>query len=485
MKNLIIIILFATPWNLPAQNWQNICSPGITFYQNSGGQILAYRLDSTDISLLPDTLFLSYLSIRDTAGECYDTTGGSFLGSVVRKKPAGLFQFCNHNNDTLTLHTVETTGYSWKFFSDPAGNYIEAKINAKILDSICGTTDSVKTIKFQAKDNNGNNIPHVLNGNFIKLSKHYGLTKMMELFSAPMSPTMYTLIGKASPNIGLQNLTWNEVYDYDVGDEFHFIDHEWDTWWDVYYYTINKILAKEEFPELHKVVYTVEFCQRKDVPGPPFHYYSYDTLTQVVTFESDTAYIKELPIEFIRYGWDAPIFSRIYPDYISRQSHEKIFGVQYSNGCWHPPFEYGESYTVTAGLGRTRYEWGEVFLGFTSYMVYYKKGTEEWGTPVATSCNTLVPVEFSNTNLKIRIHVFPNPAKEAITVQIDDFKPGSTMEFFLVDFMGREVFRTPINQSPFLINLYSLSVKSSLYTGLYIWKLVGENGTVTGKLILE
>lgn len=485
MKISTSIILFFLPWALLAQNWQNVCSSGVTFYQKNGSLIQAFRIDSTDISYLPDTIFLSYNSIRETTGDCLDTTGGSFLGLKVRKTPIGIFWFYNRLGDSLKIHTTEGAGFAWEFITDPSGNYIEATIIGKILDTICGTTDSAKIITFQAKDKNGNNISHVLNGNYIKLSKHFGLTRMMEIYSAPFSPDMYILIGKSSPPIGMQNLTWNEVYDYEVGDEFHYYDHEWNWIWDLYYYTIKRILVKEEFPELHKIVYTVEYCQRKDVPGPPWHYYSYDTLTQINTFASDTDYIKELPMEFIRYGEAAPLFSRIYPDYIGRQSHKKFFGVYYSYDCWHPPFEYFESYMVTDGLGRTRYEWGEMFENYTSTLVYYKKGTEEWGSPVATNCNTLVPVESPITNFQPKIYIYPNPAKEKITVQIDDFTSGSIMVFSLIDLMGREIFKTPINQSPYHINFNSISNQSSLKTGLYIWKLIGENGTVTGKLILE
>lgn len=75
---------------------------------------------------------------------------------MVRKSPAGIFRFYNRHNDSLILHTTEGAGYSWKFMTDPAGNYIEATILGVILDSVCETTDSVKVITFQAKDKNGN-----------------------------------------------------------------------------------------------------------------------------------------------------------------------------------------------------------------------------------------------------------------------------------------------------------------------------------------
>jgi len=476
MKNIIFLCLIV-PLAVPAQSWQNICSPGVTFYQHSGGTIQAYRLDSTDLSLLPDTLFLSYYSIRDTLGDCYDTTGGSFLGRVVRKKPGGVFQFCNRRNDTLTLHTIEPTGYSWKFITDLPGNYIEATMAAKILDSVCGTTDSVKVITFQAKDKSGNNINHVLNGKYIKLSKHFGLTRMMDIYYAPASPEMYAMTGKASPAIGMQNLTRNEVYHFDVGDEFHYIDHHYFCSADILYYTIKVILAKEEFPELHQVVYTVEYCQRKDVPGPPFHYYKYDTLIQVYTVASDSSYSDEMPMDFIRGEENTSLYSRSYPDYIGRQSHKTSLGIYYAGGCWNPPFEYSESYIVTAGLGQTRYSYAVVFEFYTSKLVYYKKGDEEWGSPVASGCNILLADECLTRDLSPQIMLFPNPAGDRVTVAA----PAGEFQRYFITTMTGQLLRQGDLPATLTVDIQDLP------PGIYLFRLEGEQSGkwVTVKLVKE
>ncbi|MBC8465935.1 T9SS type A sorting domain-containing protein, partial [bacterium] len=52
-------------------------------------------------------------------------------------------------------------------------------------------------------------------------------------------------------------------------------------------------------------------------------------------------------------------------------------------------------------------------------------------------------------------------------------------EFYLFDFLGREVYRTVINSSPYILE------KSALPDGMYLWKAVGSSGIGVGKLILE
>ena len=203
----IWLILLLFPLVVPAQNWQNICSPGVTFYQNLSGSIQAFRLDSVDITQYPESVFYSYRAIRDTMGDCYDTTYGSILGLEVTKKPLGVFQFLNRTNSVITLHSLEGMGFSWIFFSFASGYYIEATISMMTFDTILGIPDSLKIISFQAKDLLGNNITHPINQQHITLSKQFGLTRIFDLYTFPNDITSYVLLGKSTPSVGMQNLT--------------------------------------------------------------------------------------------------------------------------------------------------------------------------------------------------------------------------------------------------------------------------------------
>lgn len=482
MKHILCLLILCAPAILPAQNYQNICTPGISFYKNSAGSIRAFRLDSTDIALPPDTMFYSFRSIRDTMGVCLDTTGGSFLGLMITKKPSGVFQFINKYNELIIIHTTEGVGFSWELIALAAGAYIEASINALVTDIILGTIDSVKVIELQAKDNTGTPIPHILNGQQIKLSKHCGLVCMLEVYSIPYISEFYSLLGKTSPSIGMQNITWNEVYDYSIGDVFHYSAYQVTMGVTVTYKIIKTVLNKEEIPDSNKVIYTFETCQKMVVGGPPPNtFYSYDTVSETIIFQSDTSYINEMPQEFIRTSESPPQYARVYPEFNGRQTHQNIYGIGFGAPppCWHPPFEYSSSRSYTTGLGRTRYSTSEQFEQYSIQLVYFKKGTEIWGTPVSTNCNTLVSAELQQNINETQVSIYPNPANDKITIQISGNMMSSPMEFRLMDLLGKEVYRMEIPLSRYAIILPPLP------SGLYVWQLTGEPSRTTGKLILQ
>ena len=77
-------------------------------------------------------------------------------------------------------------------------------------------------ITLQAKDLQGQNIPHPFNGKEIRLSKNYGLSGIYDLYMFPQDTLLYTLEGRMIPMFGVQELTAAEIYDYAVGDEFQY-----------------------------------------------------------------------------------------------------------------------------------------------------------------------------------------------------------------------------------------------------------------------
>ena len=79
----------------------------------------------------------------------------------------------------------------------------------------------------------------------------------------------------------------------------------------------------------------------------------------------------------------------------------------------------------------------------------------------------------------IKIDIFPNPLHNQTKIEIENFSPGEPVEFYLFDFLGREVFRTVIDSSPYILK------RQGLPDGMYLWKAVGSEGMAAGKLVLE
>ena len=212
MKKLLFPLFFFWINILVAQNYQNICTPGITFYRSPDNFFMAFRRDSVHAAGAGDTLFFSYRAIRKVADTgCMDTTSGSILGRKIYKTQTGWFYMFNRTGDTIKINTQATLNQSWRFCPLPANGYLEATVTSVITDSVLGAPDAVKVITLKAKDAGNNNMVHLLNQKSIRLSQHWGLSRMIDVFSVPNDTTFYTLAGKSMAAAGIQNLTWPEI----------------------------------------------------------------------------------------------------------------------------------------------------------------------------------------------------------------------------------------------------------------------------------
>ena len=138
--SLLFGILCFLPGILFSQSWQNVCSPGTTFYSNSDTveNIKAFRLDSTLVLPGQDTAYYSYRTIRDSLNmfNCLDTTGGSVLGEKVILTHDGWYYLFNRNDDTIRINTTATTGQSWRFCNLAGGGYVMATVSSTSTENV-------------------------------------------------------------------------------------------------------------------------------------------------------------------------------------------------------------------------------------------------------------------------------------------------------------------------------------------------------------
>ena len=101
---------------------------------------------------------------------------------------------------------------------------------------------------------------------------------------------------------------------------------------------------------------------------------------------------------------------------------------------------------------------------------------------VEVACDTL---SILDKGFNLELTISPNPlhtqAKIEIVGAIHELTlhNNQIIEFYLFDFLGREVFRTIITSSPYILK------RQGLPNGMYIWKAVGITGITTGKLVIE
>jgi hypothetical protein len=484
MKSMFFTLLLIWVNILGAQNYQNICSPGTTFFKDNSGNLKAFRRDSVVLMGNNDTLFISYNAIRDTTGVCRDTNSGSILGRKILKKQNGWFCFFNRYQDSIKINTQATLHQPWKFCDLASGSYIQAEVTSIISDNVLGATDPVRVITLQAKNSDNNDIPHLLNGRTINLSQHYGLSRMLDVYSIPADTNLYSLAGKSYQTLGLQDITWQDVCNFDIGDIFHYQGYWW-TSFGAWYTTrtIETILAKTVFGNNDSISYEIEKCVRMDASYPPHLTTSFDTVTTVyhlIALESDQPL--RLPGEFVS-SWDPPdYYARINPDN-DRLTKGIVTGTNMYNtatGCYTSLFE--SLYTddgYSSGLGHT-YEfwqyWSDGLYTYNESLVYYKKGSETWGTPVATDCSVLTGIDNQMISPEPSVEVFPNPAETEARIVLHGFNPDDNLSYSLYNYSGIKVYEGKASLNPFMLH------RESRASGFYILIISDRNGSIKGKI---
>lgn len=218
----LFIILFSL--DASAQNWQCIKTDGEYIYGILSSGDKTIRIDSVYHSS-GFTYYINPPTIRWT-GECQNPFGFSFLGKKIFSDNDGFYHFINSNNDTLHVNSNAEVNESWIFYSNEGENIrIWASIDAITFEPFSGTTDSVKIIKFTAKDTAGLNVQHTINSRNLKLSKHYGFSKIFNFDGCPQSTSTNTLVGINPIQKGYTNFGDKEIWDIQPGEEFHII-HE-------------------------------------------------------------------------------------------------------------------------------------------------------------------------------------------------------------------------------------------------------------------
>jgi hypothetical protein len=440
---------------------------------------MAFRRDSVIPAGNNDTTFISYRAIRDTVEYfCADTTNGSVLGRKIVKNHAGWFYFFNRFCDTIKINSQASLNQSWKFCVLPGNAYIEAKVTSITQDSVLGLIDPVKMITFQAKDAANNNIAHNLNQKSIKLSQHYGLSKMLDVYSIPNDTNFLVLSGKTIPALGIQDLSWPDIYNFDIGDIFHYSGSSYNAGWK----KINKVLSKTAYGN-DSVVYTMEHCVQTFEPYYPFYETVHDTITAkyILTTNPGNSWLSKQPEEFTRQSSypGADIYAFSMNSSQNRKYKYASWGgfIFNTDSCWAPSDGWNypiSSGTYTDGLGKVQTYWrqfsGTAWLQMEEDLVYYKKGSETWGTPVSTDCFTLVGISPAAGKKVITVRIAPNPVETRAEIQISDLTENDNSWFVIRDFLGRTVMQHNLVSNPYTLN------REGLPAGLFFLSVYNKNG---------
>ena len=380
-----------------SHDYQTVFSNRIALFENSENQINALRIDSVKVDT--DSVFYPFATIQEISKNCFSPNKASWIGEKVIVKPDGINLFFNRDGDTITLKTNARINETWIAFQRGNDFRVKATVQSIELENFLGLTDSVKTISLTVTDQNENSLEHPLNNLSLRISKTYGF---IETFNFYLFPDMevhdtqeklenLSLAGLTNPNVGVQNLTWFEVNDFQPGDELHILD-ESSSWIEhagdrIGYAITNKANYKylERIDYTDSIVYIIARKQSIETVYPDsttFELYN-ETIKSVFSANPD---FDKLPGEPIFYDIDSRVYNfQMTNESLISKTDPKTYGNFYSADsiCWGMIMFDGcaRNNTYFKGLGGPYYKCTNCCSlgGEERKIVYYKKGETEWG----------------------------------------------------------------------------------------------------------
>ena len=440
------------------------------------------RIDST--SVLGDSLTVHYLSkeIIDSTYGCL-VIGSSFLGDSIREGIDGRTRLYTFGGREIVIDRSLNIDESNVFYSFPNGNYLTASVISLGQDHFLDVTDSIKTFSLQLFDPGGNPVENPVNDRLIKISKSHGLIQFINLRDItnliPDSPN-YSLVANDSLFPEKYFLTYGDIYDFEVGDEFHYKNEDTGIGPSGTENVIRRILNKTLYPAGDSVRYDVyerKWGWKYISEDSSVYYQNEDEYEWVYTHLSQKLFSPELlPMEAVvddDYVYNRLIYSN-QDTYNGRYKVRKE-GIQllYNEGCIYLP---ADSYSGTfsyfiKGCGEL---FNRVYQEIVKeclpceHLVYFLKNEETWGEPLAVQ---------SHHAESYTVNLYPNPAKDRIIITSQN----EISQVKLFNSTGKQfLLRSKIQSNVSECNI------SDFPAGIYIVLIETKPGSVVAKrLIIE
>ena len=462
------------------QNYQTVNPNRVAIFANQSNTVKCIRIDS--IAVETDTLLFPFRNIQKIDYECFTPYGASWIGQKIVFESDSIEYFYNLNNQKIIIKKNAILNENWiAFYIEDSLTIIATVIKHDTL-SFLGLTDSVKTISLMVFNKNMVQTNDQLNSMQIQLSKNYGCVKILNFCSFPNitsglfseSIEEYRLIGLSDPKVGVQNLTWFDVNDFQKNDEIHVLYHSANGGNVLTNKIIYTILQRTDYTD--SIVYILSFQKRsirEENGKTTSNSYKHDTVSMVI--KPDLKFDK-LPGEVIIANKEAYNYSMINDEMLSKKEPPDLYHILqiYSDTCWIIPTGHGcfAFKTYLKGLGGPYYKCDvSIESSEERTLVYYKKGNDTWGTPLDLSKVT----EYKNTKT---IEIFPNPTNEYISIYLQNIE--SQVTFELIAIHGRIILTKTINTNQ--ENIFVNDLKA----GMYFYRIKNEKSILqTGKVIIE
>ena len=469
-------IIYKSNKNLQSTAYQTVYSNRKAYYKTDDNKTETLKIDSC--VFFNDSILYPSRNLQLIGDECYDPKGGGWAGKKIVFNNQWNY-FFNEDNDTVKIKTNAVLNENWTLFKR-TDITITATVTKWDTTKIMGVVDSVKTITLHVFDNTMKPVAHVLENATFKISNHYGLTKAFNFTYFPALKYRpdysiskeFELIGITNPELGFQKMKWFDVFDFQVGDEFHYIESS------NYLMTggsaserkyIIRILTRENFND--SIHYTEDDQSiRKYKQNAQSNYVTTSEHYQTGFWvQKNTAFEQEPGV---------PVFNNdssrieIYPEFNAINTPD-IYTK--NNGCWTRLNIIDDacnfvSYAVGRGLISSGSGCWLMYGSSSEEQVYFKKGSTTWGTPLILTVN-------EELNARFILNIYPNPATDKIYIDLNDINHCS-IELF--DAQGKTILNKELNQQKNSVNMQEFS------KGLYFYSVKIDGKQVkTGKIIKD
>ncbi len=483
------------PTSLVAQNYKPTVEGQESYYIKPDGEIKGIKTNQVSISG-NDTILNNFHTFKYDTSYCPpDFKSGSihasnayspsWLGKDIILKPNGEVNLTNHDDEIITLHTWAGYGTSWNAFDLQGGNYIEASVTSITQSNVLGNIDSIKTIALQAKNNQGTNISHPINGSEIKLGKNSGFVQLFSFLEFPDNTDSYIITDQTK-------LARRDVYDFNIGDviQVKIEDYYGGQPFDTLAYVTKTILSKTYSQGQETVEYSIQqdyLIYRSYYDYQNTHqtvYLPQETYSETVTvmYDSLSSYIDEnMPEEVGFKYWptnnkDYPYYYHLFaPDTICSRVSMELYNLlgfidnTQPDTCWYQHLDGETPITVyIKELGEYRHEYGN-FHQYHETPIYYKQGGEICGSLVTGTKEQVPPLE-------IQISIYPNPASNELNIMLTQPILDATLNIY--DTVGKLVL------SKQNVNGNQLRFDLGLESGVYFVHVSAKNHKTFARKII-
>lgn len=427
------------------------------------------RINAGDTTVFPKPVFFYKVDAGDKRFPLKTTP----LGKCFIQKKNGM-NFVVTMNDTFLIKSNTSIGEKWVMHKSGSA-VIWAEVSTLSTEKILGEVeDSVKTITLTYTADSASFTKW--SGTKIKLSKNFGLLSAFEFEQFPNYRNEISLLGMTNPSLGMQNLTWKEVWGMDAGDEIHVRtfsrdEYPWSTSSKYITSTVKKYLQKWTLGDT--IFFKIDRLESDStqIGKDPFVVkIKHDTIVEIIKpmlgFDNypNVFYKLEYLTRVYNYGNN---YFKVPGEWTMFICGDGDYGNEcvFADGCAARVEEYQKN------IGGPYYGCGTFWTGYSVRVVYSKIKETESGTKLIIS-------GLHNTYNDQFATVALSPMSKQLTVNVVEKELPAVLTIFDLD--GKVMFQQELWEGKSIVSLNKLN------RGVFIFQLKGDCRQIKrGKIVVR